>query len=245
MECSKSKKIVGGQAALALIFLGMITAMGIFASSSCTMDLDPPGGILDIHPEASPGDFADHIVVTWPRVPGAEGYHVYVCDVDVGLYTKAEETLLTERQFEFQGVLPFFRYFFKISAVKDGIETPLSWSVSGWVKPGNPAVETAPTELKLSWDAVPGIELYLLEAAMTSDGPYYLMTSSSSDLVIEDPAYSYEINNFAFRFDAGLERPSVRLKVPVGDVWFKVRAVSEAGGDIIRSFGGVVEWRKS
>jgi hypothetical protein len=225
--------------------LAIVPALVAALSVACAIDVPPSGGILDIALEASAGAYADRIVLSWPAVPGAVGYNVYACDVDVGLYEQLNDSTIDERTYECREILPYFRYFFKITAITADGESPMSRSATGWVRPANLLVEDLGAELVLSWDAVIGAEAYILEVAKTADGPFYRMyATTDTGMVLPGTDYSYDDSLSALVFSVADPRLSARLRVPASDSWFRVRAIQHADGDEIRSLGGVIAWSK-
>lgn len=220
---------------------GIAVAIGLLAA--CAFEAGPAGGLLELSPVASQGEYVDRIVVSWPSVGGAEAYRVYACDVDVGLYLEAGDGAIDRTSFEYGAALPYFVYFFRVSAIEGGVETPLSRSCVGWVAPGSPSVAAVGSGLELSWDGVPGVEQYLLELALSEDGPFYPMNPTDSSLVVDDPEHPYDASRSSFRFDPAEERHSIALRKPGTDVWFRIRALSVGApeGDL-RSRGAVVGW---
>jgi hypothetical protein len=231
-------------ARLRRIALAVAATLVAAASSACAIDVPPADGVLDIRPEASAGAYADRIVVSWPSAPGAVGYNVYACDVDVGRYVRLNDSTIEERTYECREFLPYFKYFFKITAVTADGESPMSPSATGWVCPANPSVRDLGSELELSWDAVPGVEAYRLEVALSPDGPYYAMNAYDAGMVLPDAGYSYDDSLAAFGFASAGARHAARLRAPASDAWFRVRAILHADGAVLRSLGAVAEWRK-
>jgi len=229
---------LNGQFLVLAAFVTLAAALSV----ACTFDVDPSGGLLDMTPEASAGSYADRIIVSWPPVPGACGYNVYACDVDVGIYVQQNAVTLEERTYECRTVLPYFKYFFKITAITDEGETPLSRSGIGWVSPANPQLIASGSELALSWDAIPGAEAYVLERATSPDGPFYALDDSADGMVLAGADYNYDTSLFAFSFDPVGSRPSVGIRTPSSDSWFRIRAVEQVEGTVLRSIGSIVGW---
>lgn len=228
-----------------LLSLAIVPTLIAALSTACAIDVPPSGGILDIAPEASSGTYADRIVVSWPPVRGAVGYNVYACDVDVGIYEQLNDSTIEERTYECREILPYFRFFFKITAITADGESPMSRSATGWVSPAKLSIDDSDSELVLSWDAVTGAEAYILEVAKTADGPFYRMyATTDTGMVLPGTDYSYDDSLSALVFSVADPRLSARLRVPASDSWFRVRAIQHADGDEIRSLGGVIAWRK-
>ncbi len=209
------------------------------SSVACAIDLPFPDGTLDLSVTASQGAYADRIRVEWPAVPGASGYRVYASAARNGAFEPLTAQPASGLVYDFSALAAPYLHYFKVSAIKAGVETPLSPEAEGWASPARLEVDaSAPGELSLSWDAVPGVGAYIVEYALRETGPFYIVGNSSTGLkAVADAAYAWD-GTVAFAWATWASRLSIRLVRPSRSVWLRVRAVVGTN----RSRGGIVAW---
>ena len=97
----------------------------------------------------------DKAVLYWTRVSNAEGYNVYRCDDDSGVYHRINSAVITDNKFTDTGLLPDTTYSYKVTAVAGGRESDKSVS-----KSVTTPQKAAPGEWKLVWsdefNGIPG-----------------------------------------------------------------------------------------
>ena len=191
--------------------------------TSCRFSSPWPGGYLGTQLRATQGNYSDRIEISWTGVVGAEGYYVYACDVEKGIFEKLDAELQTSTSYTCTDLVPYFYWYFSISALRNGTESILSAPVRGWAEPTNiqsrhDAVEQT---LTVSWDATPGVLKYRVLVSYTDSGPYSRVTEYT-EATLDADGY--------ITSDGVSERIEVVIpRTRAADRWYRIRAYSSDG----------------
>jgi hypothetical protein len=149
------------------------------AQSTAVVAIMPPGDVLRVSAIT-----AGSVSLIWDTFLGASGYNVYRSENEAGTYSKINTAAVSGTEFTDAGVSAYSTYWYKVSAIIEGIESPQSISISastGSVVPDNGLAA------KLLWlkTYVESNSLYIIE--LNSDeniGPQTLSYSGKSGVTI-------------------------------------------------------------
>ena len=131
---------------------------------------------------------ANQAVLSWTAVPGAEKYMVYTSATENGTYSSYVMTASTSYTVKRSNADQLFykvRAYVTANNIKQyGGYSAVARCVPGQVK-NLKAVSTAANKVSLSWNAVPGAEMYMIYTATTANGTYssYVMTANTSYMI--------------------------------------------------------------
>ena len=152
--------------------------------------------------------------VSWSEVEGADGYKIYRSDSENGeyklIYTSAADKLYVNNLNRITGKT----YYYKVAALKDGVEGVLSEAKAGKSQPKKPAnvkvKSVTANKLNVSWNAVEGAQGYKLYCSTSGkDGTFYLSYTT---------------------WNPNKLNVNVLNRVPGKTYYFKVRAIAKYEG---------------
>ena len=188
--------------------------------TSCRFSSPWPGGYLGTQLRTTQGSHSDRIELSWTGVIGADGYYVYVCDVEKGIFEKLDAELQTETSYTCTVLVPYFYWYFRISAVRNGVESILSAPVRGWVEPTGiqTQYDAAEQTLAISWNATPDVLRYRVLISYTDSGPFSRVSEYTEATLDAD---SFIVS------DGVSERIEVVIpRIRAADRWYRIRAYS-------------------
>ena len=125
---------------------------------------------------------ANSIVLAWNAVGGASGYWVYRAENEGGGYSKLSASPITGTSCADTDLPSNTKYYYRVSAISDGVESVPSPVVSAATlldTPGNVRVNAVTANsVSLEWDAVSKASGYNVYLASSENGSYYKLNSS-------------------------------------------------------------------
>lgn len=116
----------------------------------------------------------DSITLKWKAPKGAKQYKIYTSDSKDGTYKYLMTT--KKKSLTFKNLATGKTYYYKVSAVRDSYESPLSGIVSGTPSIGKlsglKVNSLSSTELQISWKKLKGAEKYLILRSTSANGTY-------------------------------------------------------------------------
>ncbi len=115
------------------------------------------------------------ISVKWSKVTGATGYKLYRATSIDGEYKLLGSTSSSKRTFANSSVVPGVTYYYKVAAIKNGVEGALSDIKSEtpvMAKPASPKASSTSGGIKLSWNSVSGAKGYVIYRSGSADGEF-------------------------------------------------------------------------
>lgn len=129
--------------------------------------------------------------IVWDDLEGATSYNVYRSDSADGFYTRLNSIAIAGISYTDSGLADSLAYWYKVAALKNGLEQDRSGPVRGVTMIGPLSIRTVvfvdDGTLEISWDGHAAAEGYQLHRATDVDGPFTLITPSPMALsVFED-----------------------------------------------------------
>lgn len=116
----------------------------------------------------------DSITLKWKAPKGAKQYKIYTSDSKDGTYKYLMTT--KKKSLTFKNLATGKTYYYKVSAVRDSYESPLSGIVSGTPSIGKlsglKVNSLSSTELQISWKKLKGAEKYVILRSTSANGTY-------------------------------------------------------------------------
>lgn len=171
----------------------------LFGCSRVDIDSPLPAGDPPASPdglEATDGAFPDKVVLRWDPVADAESYRIHkAIDASDAEY-RIIATDVVETMFEDDRISVDRYYFFRVSAANGWGESPPSPFDRGYAGQGAPelpeppthvtATDGMPTSVTVAWDAVAGVQSYVLYRAASRYGDYDELASSMVECTYTD-----------------------------------------------------------
>jgi titin len=136
--------------------------------ASAITELGVPTGVVATAVSVS------EIDLTWNAIPGTTNYEVERSTTTGGPYTTVGTP--TGASFADTGLRPATTYYYVIQATSGVVTSPMSPEVSATSQLGKPtgvaATPVSPSEIDLTWSAIPGAASYVVERSTTTGGPY-------------------------------------------------------------------------
>jgi fibronectin type 3 domain-containing protein len=147
---------------------------------------DVPAGVT------ATGRTSSSITLSWNRVTGAASYKVYRGESETGAYSPAGSPATTS--FTDTGLPAGTTYYYKVSAVNAGGESPQSSSIEAATTLNAPmglgSTGQTSSSITLNWNGVTGAASYRVYRSSTSDGTYTQTGSNATSNAFTDTGLS-------------------------------------------------------
>jgi fibronectin type 3 domain-containing protein len=123
------------------------------------------------------------VTLGWNAISGVNSYNVYRSTSEGGTYTKINSSAVSGTEYTDTSLSPDTRYYYKVSAIFDGIESLQSSSVSTTTLssvPSNLRITTATTtSIRFTWNSVSEASGYNIYRSASENGTYIKINSSA------------------------------------------------------------------
>ena len=178
---------------------GYTGASGKSVQGSITDSLDVPSGVI-----ATNGELPNRIAIIWDQVPGAQYYKIYRSTDSNGVYAFIDSVAGNYNYFTDSSITQSVNYY-KVSVVdSNSVETNKSDCVAGSAQEITAPANVSASEgvhlsvITVTWDTIPGAQEYYVYRAVTSDGPFSCVCSTSvndfADTVGPDYTEYYKVS---------------------------------------------------
>ncbi len=168
---------------------------GIAYSGVALQDIPAiPSGVI-----ASDGAYGNKVEIIWTESVNAVTYNIYRApeiDGTAGTFEKIAENI-TGSLFEDVTAVPDNNYYYSVSSVSSGGESPADGKEKGWIQTGAPIQTAAPVNvaatkgnydtISITWDAVEGSHHYTIYRSSTINGTYMAAGNSFVNSFTDTP----------------------------------------------------------